>query len=226
MSHHSSNQTTDGNLAADYLNTFILGLAAVLTAWSVFQSTLWSGKESFMLAEAGLINRSAIRYELEGRQTTMMDMVTFIDYIEAHLGNETERKDFHRERFRPEMQQAFERWIATDPFNSSSAPSHPFDMPEYTHPEELKSDALRKESLKYYRLASQYNDAADGYMLATVFLAMVLFFGGIAGRTQARPIRRILITISLLWLLASAIQISTKPVTWQGKEHFDPALAG
>ncbi len=224
MNHpHSSHDSSHGKgLAADYLNTFILSLAAVLTAWSVHQATLWSGKESFMLAEAGLVNRASIRYELEGRQASMMDMVTFSNFLEAHVEGEEERMKLHQQSFSPELRVAFDHWWEKDPLTSADAPPHPFDLPEYVHPEQLKSEALRKQSIGAFQLADRYNDVADGYMLVTVFLAMVLFFCGLAGRTMARPIRNLMILISIVWLAASVIALATKPVTWQGKGDFDP----
>ena len=157
-----------------------MSLARVATAWCAYQSAEWGGEQSFMLGESTRAGRAASLQASLAMQRRSLDAALFMEWIGA-IATENERlEEFYRERFRPGMSAAVDAWLATDPIHNPDAPPHPFLMPEYRVEQDSIGAAEQSRSDESWRLAREYDQTADRYVLLTVVFASVLFFAGIS----------------------------------------------
>src|SRR5436190_24367761 len=78
----------------------VLSLATMSSAWCAYQSTLWSGVQTFRLAAAQKAGRDSTAATLEALQLQAFDASMFISYMNAkNEGNERQEK-FLFNRFR------------------------------------------------------------------------------------------------------------------------------
>lgn len=201
----------------EFAATLIMSLAAMLTAWCAFQSSLWNSVQTFELAkfnQAGIKHAELITW---GHQQKTVDTLTFMEFVNAYKAGNESLAEFYRARFRPEFKPAFEAWMAKSPFTDPSAPPHPFDMPEYRLAllEEVKK--FSKENADSLKAAQNASTIADNYMLQTVIFSLVLFFCGINSQIKKVSVRTgLLIVGGLLGIMATLLIISY-PVNWDVK---------
>jgi hypothetical protein len=209
----------------DLVATALLAIATVLTAWSAFQSSQWSGVQAAAYAAASRdraeSNQSAT---LAGQQTTI-DVLLFTDWLAAvhdeggaavlpdpYVPDPATYSGFLFERFRPEFRPAVHAWLALAPLTDPDAPPSPFAMKEYVLAATEKSVALAKESERAATTARTAIEVKDNYVLATVLCASALFFCGIGSKLGSPRRRAVLIAIGGVVLLATLVLLATFPV--------------
>ena len=158
----------------------LLALATTLSAWCAYQSTRWGGIQTFRLNDSDAADRQAAELQLRAYNMRLLDTAMFIQLANALQRKDLAMQQFYLERFRPEMRTAVDAWLATQPMINPAAPIYPFAMPEYRL--SLADQALEARKLAAFRhdTAIEAKQQSDQYMLLTVLLASVLFFGGIA----------------------------------------------
>lgn len=190
----------------------VLSLATTASAWCAYQSTRWGGIQTFRLAAANTASRESSAAALSDLQLRAFDASMGISWMQAkHDGNERQEK-FLYDRFRPEMKQAVEAWLKTDPFNNPSAPLGPLKMTEYVQPELAEANRQAELSSREFAAAMRANQTADGYVLLTVLFASVLFFGGIAGTLDSRRLRIGILTIALALFVGTVAFLGAMPI--------------
>ena len=175
----------------------MLAVIIVAIAWCAYQSTLWNGIQTFKLRDVNSNSLKFVLKTLQQGQSTTVDAMTFIEYINALHDKKQELSDFYFERFRPEMKTAVQAWLETDPLNNPNAPPHPFAMEQYNRTFALEAEQFAKTSESNLQEAQQANQNSDNYVLMTVIYSGVLFIGGILSRTFTRQVRLILLTTGL-----------------------------
>ncbi len=190
----------------------VLSLATMSTAWCAYQSTLWSGVQTFRLAAANKAGRESSAAHIEALQLRAFDASMGISYMQAkHEGNQRQEK-FLFDRFRPEMKKAVEAWLKTDPFNNLAAPLGPLKMAEYVQPELAEARRQEEIAAREHAAAQKANETSDTYVLLTVLFASVLFFGGIAGTLDSRRLRRIIVLFALALFAVTLVFLGTMPI--------------
>src|SRR5499427_4616295 len=104
----------------------LLSLATVGTAWCSFQAAAWGGVSQRLTNLSAAASRRAVTSELKSSQITTLDVLLFSQFMNARAGSNETLARFYSDRFRGEAKQAFEAWIATQPFENTNAPPHPF----------------------------------------------------------------------------------------------------
>ncbi len=190
----------------------VLSLAMLASAWCAYQSNLWSGVQTFRLAESNNAGRDSSKAMLASLQIQAFDGAMLISYLQARTEANQGLEKFLRQRFRPEMQVAVEAWLLTDPMNNPAAPRSPFKMAEYKQKE--MEDAKRFEALsaKEYESAEIANEASDTYVLLTVAFTSVLFFGGVGGSFRSGRLRISFFAIALAVFAVTIFFLSTMPI--------------
>ena len=145
-------------------------------------------------------------------QQVQIDIGMFTNWVNAFAHEDLQLAEFYMNRFRDEFKPAFEAWMATDPVNNPDAPETPFSMPEYQLDKAAEADRLEKEAEATFAEGTAANETSDKYILNTVFLASVLFLGGIATRFKAMSARWVIILFSLAILIFGLINLLTYPV--------------
>ena len=197
---------------AEVIVTLALALATVATAWSGYQAARWGGEQSASYSQAGALRTESVRASNQAGQLVQIDIGLFTNWINAFAAEDTRLTNFYEQRFREEFKPAFKAWLATEPVNNPGAPSSPFDMPEYKVSLAEEAALLENQAAEKFAQGEQANQIGDKYILNTVFLASVLFLGGIASRFKSMSARWVIITISLAILIFGLFNILTYPI--------------
>jgi hypothetical protein len=198
--------------ALESLIVGILAIASLAAAWSAYQSNLWGGEQAAKYAQASARRIESTRMSTYAHQLSVVDVLTFSNFVNAYAQGNTELADFYEERFRPDFRPAFNAWMALDPLNNPDAPPSPFAMPEYALPELQQADELEAEASALFEEGQEDNDRGDRYVLNTVILATAMFFSGVAPRLRWFPTRIALVAAALVMLAIGFYNVATYPV--------------
>ena len=197
---------------AEVIVTVVLAFATLATAWSGYQAARWGGEQSNSYSQAGALRIESTRASTKAGQQAQVDIGLFTNWINAFAAEDQELTAFYQDHFRDEFKPAFEAWLATDPVNNPDAPATPFSMPEYQLSLAAEADRLEMEAEATFAEGTEANQTSDKYILNTVFLASVLFLGGIATRFKAMSARWVIILFSLVILTYGLINLLTYPI--------------
>ena len=197
---------------AEVIVTVVLAFATLATAWSGYQAARWGGEQSASYSQAGALRTESTRASTEAGQLIQIDIGMFTNWVNAFAAEDQLLAEFYEDRFRDEFKPAFEAWMATDPANNPDAPETPFSLPEYQLNKAAEADRLEKEAEATFAQGSEANQTSDKYILNTVFLASVLFLGGIASRFKAMSARWVIILFSLGILIFGLFNLLTSPI--------------
>lgn len=196
----------------EIVSAVMLGLVALATAWSGYQSARWGGVQSTKYSQASALRVESTRASTTAGIQTQIDVALFSNWINAYASDNQVLETFYRERFRPEFIPAFEAWIATDPANNPEAPTSPFAMPEYKLAATQQSQDLEHQASATFEEGKAANQQSDDYILNAVILASVLFFAGIAPRFGWLPVRVAVVVVALALLGLGLYNIATYPI--------------
>jgi hypothetical protein len=192
--------------------TLLLALAALATAWSGYQASLWDGIQSSNYTQASAARTQASLKHTEANQFRLADLSVFENYIDATIDGDDQVADFYRQRFRDDFVPAFDAWTALDPINNPDAPPSPFAMPEYSLPQEEANELTARAEQKFQD-GEDANTYSDIYTASTLFFAAALFFAAISERFEYRRARLALLGLAGVGLVSGFAIIVTQPVT-------------
>jgi Domain of unknown function (DUF4337) len=157
----------------------LLGLAAVATAWAAYWSAIHGGDAIKGYAEANTLTSRAADVYGDATGQYNYDRTLFLQYAElVTTGQEEVALAFRQNFFSPALEETV-AWYeqtgdaVTDPFATDAG--SPYSLEEWATGNELNTQADRT-----YQHAVATDDKGDRFDLAAVFLALALFFGGIA----------------------------------------------
>ena len=214
----------------EFVATVLLAFATILTAWSAFQSTKWSGTQAVHFARASADRTEAAKAASLANSQTIVDVDSFLNWVGA-LAQErmidpnastaadgTYQPDpdalsgFLYQRFRQEFKPAIEAWLAKRPLENPAAPPTPFALPEYDLAQRRSSDRLEARSDREGALARRDNQRGDNYVLTTVLFASVLFFAGIGTKLTSTRNRLFTISLAVTILIAGVVILASFPI--------------
>lgn len=190
----------------------ILSLASVLTAWSSYQAAQWGRTQAITgnVVVAKLLEST--RVSTLGGQDTLVDVVTFTNWLEAVSTENQPLTDFYRSRFREEFKPAFDAWLGLEPIKNPEAPSSPFAMSEYAPARRQAASDLQEEAGNLQQEVRTAADNAAFYMRNTLYLALALFLVGISRMFSAVQLRLALEALAILLLGFGAFNALTSPI--------------
>ena len=169
----------DGGRRMEILAAFLLGLAAVATAWSAYWSAIHGGNAIQGYAQANTLTSQAADIYGDATGQYNFDRTLFLQYAELRITDQEEAADALRESFFSDSLAETVDWYdttgdqVTDPFDAEAG--SPYSLAEWAEGNDLSEQADQA-----YQDAVAADDKGDKFDLATVFLALSLFFGGIA----------------------------------------------
>ncbi|MFO7699664.1 MAG: hypothetical protein R6W79_03530 [Acidimicrobiia bacterium] len=211
----------------DVLATLVMAIAAVLTAWSAFQSDQWGDRMAFSLAQGSAARTEATREFTRAGQLTEVDLASFFAWLEATQTDITEGRivvdtsyepdpstlsGFLYLRFRAEFRTASDAWLETRPFINPDAPPTPFAMPEYSVAEEAEAERLQALADAKYDEAQAADANDDKYVLSTIVFAAVFLFAGLSTKMRSRLGQNLMLGMGIVILLGVGIYIFTIPI--------------
>jgi len=209
--------------------TVLLALATVVTAWSAFQSTKWSGVQANSYAAAGAARAESTRASTEAGELMTLDVTACASWIDAvasepragkssGLGDDGSydpvdgtQSEFLYTRFRPEMVPAFDAWLATDPLHDDDAPRTPFLMPTYRLDAQERADAELDRAESLSATARRANQNGDNYVLTSILFASVALFAALSTKLVHRTARRGLLGLAAVLFVVSTVVVLSFP---------------
>ncbi len=192
----------------EILAAVLLGLAAVATAWSAYWSAIYGGNAIQGYAQSNTLTSQAADVYGDATGQYNFDRTLFLQYAELRITDQEEAADTLRASFFSDSLAETVDWYdttgdeVTDPFDAEAG--SPYSLVEWAEGNELSEQADRA-----YQDAVAADDQGDKFDLATVFLALSLFFGGIA-----TVFRRYLPQAATLAIGAGGLLIGGGAVVW------------
>ena len=187
--------------------TVLLAAAAVLTAWSTYQSTEWRGEQAAQYSKGTAARIQSSTAATKAGQQTQVDIATFIQWVDATQRGDARLARFYRQRFRPEFVPAFDAWVK----RPEAAPT-PFALPQYRLAATVESESLNAEATTHAAAAERANERQGNYVAAVVLFATALFFAGIATKLGSLRSREVLLALGWLILVGTAFWLVFEPV--------------
>lgn len=193
----------------------LLGLAAVLTAWSAYRESLTTDQvlKNYSEQQATI----ALANDTYGRadQQETLETSLFLQWAIAESEGNTTAADYLVEVMSDELYAAVEWWNAqpdTGPATPFAA-ENPFfaDVPSQVLVAD--GDALTEEAAVLRTAAEEADATSDRFDLAGVFFAVVLFVAGLTTVIQRRGIQIGFLMLSAAGLVAGTAVLVTTP-TW------------
>jgi hypothetical protein len=219
-----------GHDRIELVATIVLSIAAILTAWSVFQGGKWGGVESFQLAEAGAARTESIRSDNAANEQALADITMFDNWLLAvqedidsgliQRGNPLDGDPeafsaFFYRHMREEFKPAINAWLGTDPFQTfgieESMPL-PYELDAYQLASRQEAIRLSVVAAGLTEDARQSNGTSDAYVFTAVLFATVLFFAGVSVKMADRRNRLIMLGFGILILVGAAVALVVLPV--------------
>lgn len=215
----------------ELLATIVMALAAILTAWSAFESAKWSGNQAIEFSNANSARVESTRADTAAGQQRTIDVGLFTEWLGA-VNDETRAGEFelvpgqpyrplpgllstfYYDRMRDEFKPALEAWLDAQPLTNPDAPASPFDMEEYVLAQEERADALLVDAQAAREKALEANQNSDDYVLTTVQFALVIFFAGVSSKLGQERNRWIAIVLAIGLFLWATFTVFSLPIIW------------
>lgn len=211
----------------DVIASLVMALAALLTAWSAFQSDQWGDQMSFSLAQGSAARTEATREYTRAGQLTEVDVASFYAWLEL-LQNDVESgavdvssgytpdpdtfSGFAYLRFRPDFAVAVDAWLQLQPLQNLDAPPTPFRMDEYRIPEAEEAERLEAEADAKYAEAQSADAYDDKYVLSTIVFAAVFLFAGLSTKMRSNLGQNLMLGFGVVVLIGAGIYVFTIPI--------------
>ena len=198
--------------STEFAATILLAFTSVVTSWSGYQASLWSGIQATNYNQANALRVESARESTKAGQQVGLDVALFMAWVNAKASSNDRLAEFYKQRFRPEFRQLFDQWLATQPLSNPQVPGTPFDLPGYHTEHGRHARELESQSKALFETGHRANHIADTYVLATVLLATVLFFCGIVQQFEEFRTRVFLLVLAILLFIFGLSRILVLPV--------------
>ncbi len=184
----------------EMIAAILLSIATVITAWSAYQATRWSGEQAQAYVTASAHRTESVRASTTVNRQVLIDVNVFLGWLDAvRSGHDALAGDI-RDRMRDEFRPAFEAWLASAP-EGQLPEGTPFTRPEYVLAAQQESERLEAEAAASFDAGQRANQISDDFVLATVMLASVLFFSGLGGTFDSFRAQMFLLVLAGLMLV-------------------------
>jgi len=194
----------------ELIAAIMLSIATVVTAWSAYQATRWSGDQAEDYTSASATRTESVRASTEANRQILIDVATFLNWLDAEQSGDHALADDIHARMRKEFLPAFDAWHATAPAGSIPDGT-PFELPEYQLAAEAESKRLENKAAALFEDGNESNEVGDDFVLAAVLFASVLFFSGLAGTFDSLRAQLFLLILGGVMLLIGTVIVVTLP---------------
>jgi hypothetical protein len=210
----SDRRGIDSTFIIAIIAAIVLGLAAILTAWSSYRESLTSDGVLKNYAEQQALISQANDVFAQADQLASIERQYFLQFAIASAEGNLDVEDYLIRSMDEDLYLAISWWL-DEP--DETRPLSPFveDNPEFAL---LGSQLLTEEGLAILdeaderrSLAEEADANSDRFDLANVFFAVVLFLAGIATLLQRRGIQIGIISLGGLMMIAGVVVLVTTP---------------
>lgn len=192
----------------------VLGMAAILTAWSSYRESLTSDGVIKNYAEQQALISQANDVFAQADQLASIERQYFLQFAIAAAEGNIGVEEYLIQSMDEDLYLAIQWWLSEP---DDMRPLSPFveENPEFAL---LGSQQLTVEGLTILEeadakraLAEEADATSDRFDLANVFFAVVLFLAGIATLLQRRGIQIGIISLGMVMMLAGIVILVTTP---------------
>jgi hypothetical protein len=206
----SEKETVRRGRRVELIAAIMLSAATVVTAWSAYQATRWSGDQAESYTEASATRTESVRSSTEANRQVLIDVDTFLNWMDAQQTGDRALADDIHVRMREEFLPAFDAWLATAP-PGSIPDGTPFELPEYRLAAEEKAKQLEVKASRLFADGNESNQVSDDFVLAAVLFASVLFFSGLAGTFDSLRAQVFLLILGAVMLVIGTVIVISLP---------------
>lgn len=184
----------------------LLGLAAVITAWTAFQSSQLGDKVQENYSEGIRISDQASQEYNTAVANDNQDQALFLEYAKALVSNDLDMATYiHDTLMTPELAKAVDWWVDQP---DETGPDSPFveDNPNWSNEQWDLANSLDDEALQLFADAKKADNDGDEFDLLTVIVTLALFLFGIASLVRQQRIMIGLASVGAIILLYSIVK--------------------
>ena len=183
----------------------LLGIAGVLTAFAAYNGALAGGDALKGYTSSARTTADANGEYSDYSQTFSADQAVFLQYqILVQQGDLDTAAVVKSDIMSLELETATDAWLAL-PVGEGAL--NPLGMDEYVLPALDNANALFAQAEAEFAEAQKIDDLGDRFDLAAVFLAVSLFFAGIAALFKVRNIQIAMLVASMMLIVPGLYSI-------------------
>lgn len=176
----------------------LLGIAGLLTAYAAYYGSLAGGDALQGYTKSSRTTADANGFYTDYGQTYAADQALFTQYqVLVQRGDQDTADVLKDNLFSPELVTATDAWLAIP---EGEGPPTPLDTDQYQIESLTSAQALTEQADAEFAEAAKIDDQGDNFDLASVYLAVALFFAGIATLFKVRKIQKGLLVGAFLLL--------------------------
>jgi len=185
----------------------LLGIAAVLTAYAAYNGALAGGDALKGYTQSSRTTADANGYYNDYSQTYSADQALFLQYRLLVLKGDQESADEIKDTmFSDELTAATDAWLQQP--NDDNAMATPLGMKEYVVQAFIDAEQLTDQANQEFADAQKIDDQGDNFDLAAVYLAVSLFFAGMAALFRVRRLQLVMLGLGGVLLLPGLYAIA------------------
>jgi hypothetical protein len=192
------------------VEALLLAVVTITAAWCGFAAAQYGTDSRIDFAKSGELRTNTNSLLITALEVQNLNQSTFNSWWTAYLLADEAGMEFARKTFRPELQAAFDEWMAGGGMENPDANS-PFDLESYERPVVESGQKELEEADQLQAEGIEKGITGDRYVRVTVFLAGILFLVGISSQFTIRRVRYALLTLSGVMLGISIWQILILP---------------
>jgi hypothetical protein len=183
----------------------MLGLAAIITAWTAFQSSQLGDKVQESFSEGIRSSDAASQEYNTAIATDNQDQALFLEYAKALVAEEEVTATYiHETLMSTELAAAVDWWLEQP---EETAPDSPFveENPNWDDTSWTTAEELDVEAQQFFDTARDADSEGDEFDLLEVIVTLSLFLFGIASLVRQQKIQVGLATVGGIILIYSII---------------------
>jgi len=187
----------------------MLGLAAIITAWTAFQSSQLGDKVQESFSEGIRTSDHASQEYNTAIATDNQDQAVFLEYAKALVAeDETTATYIHETLMSTELAAAVDWWLEQP---EETAPDSPFveENPNWDDTSWTTAEELDVEAQQFFDTARDADSEGDKFDLLEVIVTLSLFLFGIASLVRQQKIQVGLAAVGGIILIYSIIMAMT-----------------
>ena len=196
----------------EVMAAILLGLAGILTAYAAYNGALAGGDALKGYTQSARTTADANGYYNDYSQTYNADQALFLQYQLLVEHGDTDTAAVIKDTlFSEALTTATDAWDAQP--DTADSPRTPLEVDEYVIEAYTTASDLTDQADAQFTDAQNIDDRGDNFDLAAVFLAVSLFFAGIAALFKVRKIQIAMLVGSAL-LILPGVQAIAKGKGW------------
>jgi hypothetical protein len=194
----------------------LLLITTVCSTFCAYQANSWSSIQGRNYQEASNLRTQSVRAYNEANTHVLIDLSTFLAWIDATVMNDTVRAGGIADRFTPEFKPAFAAWadLVKGKPKGTIPPGTPFSLPAYRLGSQVQGALLEENATAAFNEALAAGNVSSSYVLNTLIYAIVLFLCGVGERWKTPQLQKVILGAAILLFSYATVMLFWLPKTF------------